>query len=82
MNKYILCFCVLLTACAHTEFTALQGKTGETVRAQKGDPSLIIHENGHEMWTYRIGECRQLIFFDEEGRVTDWHESKTCNTPE
>ena len=82
MNKYILCFFGFLTACASTEFMALQGKTEEAVRAHKGDPALIIHENNREMWTYRTGECRQLVFFDEEGRVTDWHETSACSVSE
>ena len=78
MKKYILCAFLFLTACVSSEFAAIRGKNTEAVRHIKGEPATIIHENGYEMWTYRQGECRQIVFFDDQGRALDWYESGVC----
>ena len=78
MKKYIIITCLFLTACVSPEFEAIRGKGTDFVRTEKGEPATIIHENGHEMWTYRQEECRQIVFFDEEGKAVDWHEFGEC----
>ena len=82
MKKYILILFLFLVACANTEFSAIRGKSPESVRRIKGEPAAIIHENGYEMWTYRDGECRKMVFFDEDGEAVDWYESGDCVPPQ
>lgn len=82
MSKYLICLCLFLTACANPAFRAIQGKSTESVRAIKGEPVTILKESGHEMWTYRQNDCTQIIFFDNQGKATDWHEMGVCKVEE
>jgi len=82
MTRYIWIVFLFLTACVSSEFAAVRDKSADKVRAIKGEPITIIHENGYEMWTYRQGECRQFVFFNEEGKATDWYELGECVQPQ
>jgi len=82
MSKYSLCVFLFLVACVNPEFAAVRGKDADFVRAEKGEPVSVLHENGYEMWTYRQGECRQMVFFNEERRAVEWAESEACRVSE
>jgi len=82
MSKYLICLCFFLTACVNPAFRAIQGKDTESVRLIKGEPVTILKEQNHEMWTYRQNECTQIIFFDNDGKATDWHEMGFCQPEE
>ncbi len=79
MKKVILILGGLcLASCANPHLTALPSKTPEGVRSVMGEPVSIVQENNHRMWTYRNGDCTQLVFFDETNTVTDWYDVGNC----
>ncbi len=83
MSKiYLIVFCLFLTGCVSPAFRSIQGKNTDAVRAIKGNPVTILKENEHEMWTYRQNECTQIIFFNDQGKATDWHEMGICQIEE
>jgi len=81
-QKYLICLCLLLSACVNPRFQAISGKTPEDVRAIMGDPATIAKEQGHEMWTYKQNDCTQIVFFNQRGVAASWHEMGVCQTEE
>ena len=82
MDKFVFVLFLFLVGCVSTEFSTIRGKKTDSVREIKGVPATIIRENGYEMWTYRRGECRQIVFFDENEKAVDWYESDNCVVPQ
>ena len=77
-NKLLLFLCICLVGCANTKLDAIKGKGQTEILDTKGSPVTKIQENGREMWTYRNNDCKEMIFFDETGKVCDLHELGTC----
>ena len=77
-NKLTLLTFTLLIGCANPALRAIQNKSENDIRVQKGEPLAIIYENGHAMWTYRNANCTEFVFFDERGKVTDFYQQGEC----
>lgn len=78
MKKAIILCCLCLMACTNSKLREFAGKTKDEMRTEKGAPSCVVRDNGHEMWTYRKGSCREMIFFGDEETVVDLHELGEC----
>ena len=78
MNKFVLSACIFLASCVNPAFKEIEGASYDEVRAQKGTPVTIVTEKGYQMWTYRRGECSEIIFFNEKGKADDLHEFGSC----
>ena len=81
-KKYLICLGFFLSACTNPHFQPIAGKAGPDVRTIKGEPVSMIKSKGHEMWTYKQGDCVQRVFFDDSGAATDWHETGNCQIEE
>ena len=75
---YILFFCLLLAGCVNTFFNSLQGKSTQDVQEQMGQPTTILTENNHQLWTYRSEGCIQMVFFGLAGQVEDHYSFGDC----
>ena len=84
MKKYLflLGFIFFLSACTNPNFQRIEGKQGPDVRSIQGEPTSVIKENGHEMWTYKKSGCTQIVFFDNSGAAAAWHEIGNCKMDE
>lgn len=77
-NKLALIMCIALMGCVNTKLAAIRGKETSEIRQLKGEPVTMITENGRKMWTYRQGECTELVFFNPEERVDGFYELGEC----
>ena len=80
MKKLCCLFILLLSACAFTPKTGqeLVGQKKAVVKKSLGTPIVSRTENPNKIWSYRIGECSLLVYFDKEDTVQFIDHSGNC----
>lgn len=80
MKKLCFLFLFLLSACTFTPKTGqeLIGEKKSVVQNSLGLPTVSRTEKPNQIWSYRIGNCSLLVYFNQEDIVQFVDHSGDC----